>query len=82
MAKRAAMADAQRNMLKIIEQIRIDSDQDIKAAMRDKKVATKVQGCLKGYTVLSERELNGGAFEVVLEMPLTGPAGLTRCIAD
>ena len=82
MAKRAALTDARRNMLRIIEQMRIDDKQDMKSAMRDKNVASKVEGCLKGATVISERELDDGAFEVVLELPLSGPEGLSRCIAD
>jgi hypothetical protein len=82
MAKRAALTDARRNMLRIIEQMRIDDKQDMKSAMRDKNVASKIEGCLKGATVISERELDGGAVEVVLEMPLSGPEGLSRCITD
>ena len=82
MAKRAALTDARRNMLRIIEQMRIDDKQDMKSAMRDKNVASKVEGCLKGATVISERELDDGAIEVVLELPLSGPEGLSRCIAD
>ena len=82
MAKRAALTDARRNMLRIIEQMRIDDKQDMKSAMRDKNVASKVEGCLKGATVISERELDDGVIEVVLEMPLSGPEGLSRCIAD
>jgi hypothetical protein len=83
MAKRAALTDARRNMLRIIEQMRRDDKQDMKSAMRDKKnVASKVEGCLKGATVISERELDDGAFEVILELPLSGPEGLSRCIAD
>jgi hypothetical protein len=82
MAKRAALTDARRNMLRIIEQMRIDDKQDMKSAMRDKNVASKVEGCLKGATVISERELDDGAIEVVLELPLSGPEGLSRCISD
>jgi hypothetical protein len=82
MAQRAALADAQRNMLRTIEQIRISDDQDVKDAMRSKNVASKIQGFLKGYTVVSERELEGGRIEVVLELPLAGPAGLSRYIAE
>jgi hypothetical protein len=82
MAKRAALTDARRNMLRIVEQMRIDDKQDMKSAMRDKNVASKVEGCLKGATVISEHELDDGAFEVVLELPLSGPEGLSRCIAD
>jgi hypothetical protein len=58
------------------------SDQDMKSAMRDKNVASKVEGCLKGATVISERELDDSAFEIVLELPLSGPKGLSRCITD
>jgi hypothetical protein len=82
MAERAALADAQRNMLKTIEQIRIDSGRNVKDAMRSKSTATKIEGFLKGYTVVSERELEGGKIEVVLELPLTGPAGLSRYITE
>jgi hypothetical protein len=82
MAKRAALADAQRNMLRTIEQIRIDADQAVKSAMRSKYVALIIEGFLKGYTIVSKRELENGKSEVVLELPLTGPAGLTRYIAE
>lgn len=82
MAQRAALTDARRNMLRIIEQMRMDDNHDMKSAMRDKNVASKVEGCLKGATVISERELDDGAVEVVLELPLSGPGGLSRCIAD
>jgi hypothetical protein len=60
----------------------LDDNQDMKSAMRDKNIASKVEGCLKGATVISERELDDGAFEVVLELPLSGPKGLSQCIAD
>ncbi len=82
MAQRAALADAQRNMLRTIEQVRISDDQDVKDAMRSKKVALRIQGFLKGYTVVSERDLEDGRIEVVLELPLTGPVGLSRYIAE
>jgi hypothetical protein len=82
MAKRAALADAQRNMLTTIAQIRIDANHTVKSAMRSKDVAVKIEGFLKGVTIVSERELENGKFEVVLELPLTGPAGLTRYIYE
>jgi hypothetical protein len=82
MAKRAALADAQRNMLTTISQIRIYADHTVKSAMRSKDVAVKIAGFLRGVTIVSERELENGKFEVVQELPLTGPAGLTRCIYE
>jgi hypothetical protein len=51
-------------------------------AMRNKNIALKIQGFIKGYTVVSERELEGGRIEVVLELSLTGPAGLSRYITE
>jgi hypothetical protein len=82
MAQRAALADAQRNLLRAIEQIRLDSDKIVKTAMNDKNFASKIQGFIKGYTVIGERELPGGKIEVVLELPLNGPSGLSRYITE
>lgn len=82
MAQRAALADAQRNMLRAIQQIRIDEQQDVKTAMNAKDFAAKIQGFLNGYTMVSERELADGKIEVVLELPLTGTAGLSRIISE
>jgi hypothetical protein len=44
--------------------------------------AERIQGFLKGYTIVSERELKDGRIEIILELPLTGPAGLSRYIAE
>jgi len=82
MAKRAALADAERNLLRTIEQIHIDADRDVKAAMGNKKVERKIQGFIKGHTIVSERELDDGRYEVILELPLSGPSGLSRYIAE
>ena len=82
MAQRAALADAQRNLLRTVEQIRIDGERNVGTIMRNRNVAKRIRGFLKGYTVASERELEGGRIEIMLELPLTGPAGLSRYIAE
>lgn len=82
MTKRAALADAQRNMIRTIEQIRINDNQTVKTAMSSPNIAFRIQGFLKGYTVVSERQLDDGKFEIILELPLTGPSGLSRYIAE
>jgi len=82
LAKRAALADAQRNMLKIIEQIRLNTDQTIKNSMGNPQQAGRIQGFLQGYTVVSERELDGGKYEIIIELPLNGPTGLTRYVSE
>jgi hypothetical protein len=36
-----------------------------------------------GYRMpISERELEGGTFDVGWELPLTGLAGMSRCLAE
>jgi hypothetical protein len=82
MTQRAALADAQRNLLRAVEQIRLDADKNVKTAMNDKNFSSKIQGFIKGYAVVSERELPGGKIEIVLELPLNGPSGLSRYITE
>jgi len=77
MAKRAAVADAERNLLRIIELINVGPDQKIIAALGEKNYTQKLQGYLQGYRVATERDMDGGKIEVELELPLTGPGGLS-----
>jgi hypothetical protein len=82
MTKRAALADAQRNLLKTIGQIRIDSNQSVKTAMSDQILASRIQGFIKGYTIVREQELENGKYEMTLELPLNGPSGLSRLLSN
>ena len=82
MAQRAALADAERNLLRTVEQIKIDGEHQVGTLMQNRTVATRIQGFVKGYTVVSERELEGGRYEIILELPLTGTAGLSRYITE
>ncbi|MEK6744966.1 MAG: carboxypeptidase-like regulatory domain-containing protein [Nitrospirota bacterium] len=82
MAQRAAFADAQRNLLRTIEQIKIDGGRRVGSLMDSGNYAARIQGFVKGYTVVSEKELGDGRIEVILELPLTGPFGLSRYIAE
>jgi len=82
MTQRAALADAQRNLLRIVEQIKIDGDRSVRTIMRSGNGAERIHGFLKGYTVVSERELEGGRIEIILELPITGPTGLSRAVVE
>jgi hypothetical protein len=82
MTERAALADAQRNLLRTIEQIRIDGSRSVGTIMGNSNAAVRIQGFVKGYTIVSERELEGGRIEVILELPLTGPSGLSRYLTE
>jgi hypothetical protein len=82
MTKRAAISDAQRNLLKIVQSIRISSTLDIKTYMQDANRAERIQGFIRGFTVVSETEQDDGSVDVILELPLTGPAGLSRYVTE
>jgi len=82
MTKRAAISDAQRNLLKIVQNIRISSTLDIKTYMQDANRAERIQGFIRGYTDVSETENDDSSVDVILELPLTGPAGLSRYVTE
>ena len=82
MAKRAALADGERNLLKIIDQLKVGPSQTVQAALGKDKYVERIQGFIRGYRVTAERELNGGGMELDLELPLTGRGGLSSYIRD
>jgi hypothetical protein len=82
MAERAALADGQRNLLRTVEQIKIDGGKSVGTIMRTGNGAERIQGFVKGYKVVSERELADGRIEIILELPLTGPTGLSRYVTE
>jgi hypothetical protein len=77
MAKRAAVADAERNLLRIIELINLGPGRKLTEALGEGTFTQKLQGYLQGYRVAAERDMDGGKVEVELELPLTGAGGLT-----
>lgn len=82
MAQRAALADAQRNLLRIVGQIRLNNEKSVQDMMQGGGVAGRIQGFLQGFTVVRERDLENGQVEVLLELPLNGSRGLSRVLAE
>ncbi len=82
MAKEAAVADAERNLLNIVGQIRLGPDTRLSETLRTGAAAAKLQGFLREYRIVADRELNAGKVEVELELPLTGPDGLSSLLAS
>jgi hypothetical protein len=80
LAKRAALSEAERNLVKIIEQINVGPNHDLRTSMAA-SYTVRIQGFVRGHKIVGERELDNG-MEVTLELPLTGPAGLTRLLTD
>lgn len=82
MAKRAALADAQRNLLKAIDQLKVSPDQNLKAFLGERNYTERIQGFVQGYKIVREQELSGGNSEIELELSLTGPSGLSTIIRE
>jgi hypothetical protein len=82
MAQRAAIADGQRNLLRMVEQIKIDGQRSVRTLMNTRSGAERIQGFIKGSAVVSERQLEDGSVEVIMELPLTGAGGLSRFLVD
>ena len=81
LAKRAALAEAEKNLLKIIAQLKAGPALDLKTSMTVASFTLRIQGFIHGHKIVGERELDDGV-EVELELPLTGPSGLTRHLVD
>jgi hypothetical protein len=77
MARRAALADAERNMIRILELINVAPDRKLTAALGEGNFSQKLSGYLQGYRIAAERDMDGGKIEVEIELPLTGPGGLS-----
>ena len=69
LARRAAIADAQRNLLELTEGVQVDAETTVEMMMVTSDIIrTKVSGVLKGARIVSEKQLEGVA-EAVLERP-------------
>lgn len=77
MAKRAALADAHRNLLRTLDRLEVGPGRTVRSFLGEGKYAERIQGFIRGYHVVAERERGDGVMEVELELPLTGPGGLS-----
>jgi hypothetical protein len=82
MTQRAALADGQRKLIKAINEIKVAPDKSLRTYMADRNFKQKIEGFVKGYRVTAERLLEDGRMEIDLELPLTGPDGLSRYLAE
>jgi len=73
MAKRAALGVAQRNLLEAIKAVRVDSTTYVKNyTVASDDIRVSVEGYVENAKVVNEREVEKGAWEITLEMRLTG----------
>lgn len=81
LTKRAALADAQRNMLRIIDMLQVGPGEKLTTFLDQKTYTNKVMGFIQNYRVAAEQEIDGGKMEIEIELPLTGPNGLSSYLA-
>ena len=76
MARRAALADAYRQLLETVQGVNVDAETTVEQMMLTSDVVKiKVTGTIRGAQIVSEGELSGGGYSVTLELPLFGGTG-------
>ena len=73
MARRAALADAYRQLAEAVNGVQVDSETTVEQMMLTSDVVkTKISATIRGAQIVSEGELAGGGYSVTLELPLFG----------
>ena len=81
MARVAAIADAQRNLLAMIQGVQVDAETTVEIMMATSDIIkTRVSGLVKGARIVSEGEVAGGGYSVTMEMSLFGASGIAPAV--
>ncbi len=73
LARRAAIVDAQRNLLEVVEGVQIDSETLVKdMAVESDIIKSQVHGLIKGARVVKEGSNPDGSYFVEMSIPLFG----------
>jgi hypothetical protein len=73
MALRAATVDAQRNLLEIMQGVRIDSATSVRDfTVESDVIKSQVEGMVRGAQMVSKDYLSDGTVEVTLRVPMAG----------
>ncbi|MBR3051942.1 MAG: LPP20 family lipoprotein [Selenomonadaceae bacterium] len=76
MARRAAIADAYRQMAEIVQGVQVDAETTVEQMMLTSDIVkTRISAVIKGAQIVSEGELAGGGYSVTMELPLFGGQG-------
>lgn len=83
MARRAAIVDAQRNLVETIQGTAVDSETTVNNfILTDDVVKTKVSGLIKGATVIDEELLEDNMYRVVMSVPMYGVGSVAEIAYD
>ncbi|MBR3497828.1 MAG: LPP20 family lipoprotein [Selenomonadaceae bacterium] len=73
MARRAAVADAYRQLAEAVNGVQVDAETTVEQMMLTSDVVrTKISAVIKGAVIVDEGELSGGGYSVTMELPLFG----------
>jgi hypothetical protein len=73
MALRAAQVDAYRNLIEVVNGVRVDSATTVKDfTVESDIINTQVQGIVKGAKTMKQEYLSDGTVEVTVRMPMAG----------
>ena len=76
MARRAAVADAYRQLAEVVNGVQVDAETTVEQMMLTSDVVrTRISAVIKGAVIVSEGELSGGGYSVTMEIPLFGGNG-------
>lgn len=76
MAKRAAVADAYRQLAEIVKGVQVDANTTVEMAMiQSDTVNLSVSAVIKGARIVDENITRDGAYEVTMELPIFGARG-------
>ncbi|KYZ77808.1 hypothetical protein AXX12_17250 [Anaerosporomusa subterranea] len=82
-ARRAAIVDAQRNLLEAIKGVQVDSETTMEnLAIASDTVKTRVSGLVRGARIVREQELPDGSYQVIMVIKMYGHGGLAGAIED
>lgn len=76
MARRAAVADAYRQLAEAVQGVQVDAETTVEQMMLTSDIVkTRVSAVIRGAQIVDEGELAGGGYSVTMEIPLFGGAG-------
>ncbi|MBQ7703897.1 MAG: LPP20 family lipoprotein [Selenomonadaceae bacterium] len=76
MARRAAQADAYRQLLETVKGVQIDATTTVEMAMTTSDIVNlHVEGVIQGARIISENFTTDGAYEVTMQLPIFGGHG-------
>ncbi len=80
LAKRAALADAERNLLRGLETVETGPGEKLSSFLGPRAYTQTLEGFIRGFHVTAERDFDDGKVEVEIELPVTGPGGLSSLL--